>query len=156
MRLRPTIPPVLPFVRMAGELFDVASVPDAYDRYLVPSIFRPWAHALVDFAAISKGESVLDVAAGTGVVAAAAAGRVGDSGRVVATDVSPSMLALADAAHPLVEAVETSADELAVGESAFDVAVCQQGLQFLADRPAAVQAMMRALRRSGRVAIAVC
>jgi SAM-dependent methyltransferase len=140
---------------MAGVLFDAVSVPEAYARYLVPPIFKPWAIALVDFAKVSTGEVVLDVASGTGVVAATAAERVGNAGRVIATDVSGAMLALAGAAHPMIETVETAADELAVGDSTFHVALCQQGFQFLTDRPAAAQAMKRVLRSSGRVAIAV-
>jgi SAM-dependent methyltransferase len=140
---------------MAGELFDVTSMSDAYERYLVPRIFKPWANVLVDFADVSKGEVVLDVASGTGVVAATAAERVGDSGRVVATDVSAAMLAQASATHPLIETVETAADDLAVGDSSFDVALCQQGFQFLSDRPAAARAMMRVLRAPGRVVVAV-
>lgn len=140
---------------MTGALFDGRTVPDAYERFLVPPIFKPWANALAEFAGVSSGEAVLDVASGTGVVAATAADRVGGTGRVVATDVSAAMLALADAAHPMIEAIETSADELAVGDSSFDVALCQQGLQFLSDQLAAAQAMKRVLRSSGRVAIAV-
>jgi SAM-dependent methyltransferase len=140
---------------MAGGLFDVGTVPDAYQRYLVPPIFTPWAKVLIDFAGVSTGDVVLDVASGTGVVAATAAARVGDAGRVVATDVSAAMLAVAGAAHPMIETVETAADELAVGDSSFDVALCQQGFQFLTDRPAAARAMKRVLRSSGRVAVAV-
>jgi ubiquinone/menaquinone biosynthesis C-methylase UbiE len=140
---------------MAGALFDAGTVPDAYARYLVPPIFKPWATALVDFANVSSGDVVLDVASGTGVVAATAAERVGPTGRVVATDVSGAMLALAGAGHPMIETVETAADVLAVGDSSFDVALCQQGFQFLTDRPAAAQAMKRVLRSSGRVAVAV-
>jgi ubiquinone/menaquinone biosynthesis C-methylase UbiE len=140
---------------MTGGLFDAGTVPDAYERYLVPPIFKPWANALVDFANVSAGQVVLDVASGTGVVAAVAANRVGDAGRVVATDVSAAMLGVAGAAHPLIETIATAADELAVGDSSFDVALCQQGFQFLSDRPAAAQAMKRVLRSSGRVAVAV-
>lgn len=143
-----TVPPV-------AALFDVSSVPAAYERYLVPPIFKPWGEVLIDFAGVGKGEVVLDVASGTGVVAAMAAERVGDAGRVVATDVSAAMLALASAAHPLIETIETAADDLAVGDSSFDLALCQQGFQFLADRAAAAWAMKRALRASGRVAVAV-
>ncbi len=140
---------------MAGALFDAGTVPDAYERYLVPSIFKPWASVLINFANVSTGEVVLDVASGTGAVAATAADRVGDGGRVVATDVSGAMLALTAAAHPVIQTMVTAADELAVGDSSFDVALCQQGLQFLTDRPAAAQAMKRVLRSSGRVAVAV-
>ena len=140
---------------MADALFGAGTVPDAYERYLVPPIFKPWADVLVDFAGVSDGEEVLDVASGTGVVAATAAERVGDAGRVVATDVSAAMLAVAGAAHLMIETIETAADELAVGDSSFDVTLCQQGFQFLTNRLAAAQAMMRVLRSSGRVAVAV-
>jgi len=140
---------------MAEVLFEGGTVPDAYERFLVPTIFKPWANALVDFANVSTGEVVVDVASGTGAVAAVAGRRVGSGGRVVATDISAAMLALASAAHPEIETVETAADELAVADLAFDVALCQQGLQFLTDRVAAAQAMKRVLRSSGRVAVAV-
>jgi SAM-dependent methyltransferase len=140
---------------MAGALFDAGTVPEVYERYLVPPIFKPWAAALADFADVTAGEVVLDVASGTGVVAALAADRVGDAGRVVATDLSGAMLALAAASHPMIETMETAADELAVGDSSFDVALCQQGFQFLTDRPAAAQAMNRTLCSPGRIAVAV-
>lgn len=143
------------FVAVGGALFEAGPVSEAYERYLVPPIFKPWANALLDFTNVGKGEAVLDVASGTGVVAALAADRVRDGGRVVATDVSPVMLALAGAAHPMIETVETAAEELTVDDSSFDVALCQQGFQFLTDQKAPAQAMKRTLRRSGRVAIAV-
>jgi hypothetical protein len=41
--------------------------PDAYEEYLVPAIFAPWAEALVDLAGPWPGDRVLDVACGTGV-----------------------------------------------------------------------------------------
>jgi ubiquinone/menaquinone biosynthesis C-methylase UbiE len=140
---------------VAGGLFDEASVPSAYQRYLVPPIFAPWAELLVEFAGVAKGDVVLDVASGTGVVAAAATAKVGTAGRVVAADVSPAMLALAARAHHQIETVESAADELNVGDGLFDVALCQQGFQFFPDRRAAGSAIRRALRTGGRAAIAV-
>ncbi len=121
----------------------------------MPPIFAPWSEILVDFAGVSEGEAVVDVASGTGVVAAAVAARVGNGGRIVATDVSPAMLALAARSHGRIETVETPADQLSVGDGVFDVALCQQGFQFFPDRSAAAVGMRRALRSGGRAAIAV-
>jgi ubiquinone/menaquinone biosynthesis C-methylase UbiE len=47
----------------------VGSVPENYERYLVPSIFAPWADDLVEVAALDPGHRVLDIACGTGIVA---------------------------------------------------------------------------------------
>jgi ubiquinone/menaquinone biosynthesis C-methylase UbiE len=138
---------------MSG-LFDTTAVPDAYERYLVEPIFGPWVHVLLDYAGVSVGDRVLDVASGTGVVARLAAERVGDSGRVLATDVSPGMLAVATAADARVETLAAAARDLSGAGGGFDVAVCQQGFQFLLDRVAAAQAMGRAVRKQGRVAVA--
>jgi SAM-dependent methyltransferase len=139
---------------MSG-LFDTTTVPDAYERYLVEPIFRPWAHVLLDYAEVGAGDGVLDVASGTGIVARTAADRVGDAGRVLATDVSPGMLAVASAADVRVDTMVASADDLANTGGGFDVAVCQQGFQFLPDPVAAAREMRGAVRVDGRVAVAV-
>ena len=139
---------------MSG-LFDLTTVPDAYERYLVGPIFRPWADVLLDYAQVSADDSVLDVAAGTGVVARTAAERVGDTGRVLATDISPGMLAVAGAADARVDTMIAAADDLANTGGGFDVAVCQQGFQFMPDPVAAAAAMRLAVRDHGRVAVAV-
>src|ERR1700727_1840780 len=100
-----------------SSLFKTESVPDAYERYVAAALFEPWAGVLLDTVGVEAGTRVLDVASGTGVVARAAARRVGASGRVVASDFSPAMLArsaaveLTAGAAP-VEFVEASADAL--------------------------------------------
>jgi SAM-dependent methyltransferase len=106
-------------------LFDFTSVPDGYRHYLQPAVFDPWARELLAFAPPSTGDVVLDVASGTGAVAHAAAPLVGPRGQVIASDVSPPMLA----AVPL----EATADRAAV-EPLEIPTDCQQGLQFMADR----------------------
>lgn len=74
---------------------------------------------------------------------------------MLATDVSPGMLAVAGAADAQVQTLVAPADDLAAASGGFDAAVCQQGFQFLPDPVAAARAMGRAVRDRGRVAVAV-
>lgn len=143
-----------------SSLFKAESVPDAYERYVASALFEPWAEVLLDTVAVGEGAEVLDVASGTGVVARAVARRVGAGGRVVASDFSPAMLARSEAVElPVgsapVEFVEASADALPFTDGAFDVVLCQQGLQFFPQQQLAVDEMRRVLRPGGVVGIAV-
>jgi ubiquinone/menaquinone biosynthesis C-methylase UbiE len=127
----------------------VGSVPENYERYLVPSIFRPWAEDLVKIAALRPGERVLDIACGTGIVARTAARKFDGSGSVVGLDLSAPMLATARAAAAAegmaVEWWEGSAVNLPLADAAFEVVFCQQGLQFFPDRVSALREMYRAV-----------
>jgi ubiquinone/menaquinone biosynthesis C-methylase UbiE len=140
--------------------FNNPSVPKAYDEFLVPRLFEPWADLLLDETAPGEGQVLLDVATGPGTVARLAALRLGSRGRVVATDIAPAMLNIARAkpaptrAAPI-EYVESPAAPLNVPSNAFDVVVCQQGLQFFPDRLYALKEMHRVLKAEGRAAIAV-
>jgi SAM-dependent methyltransferase len=140
--------------------FTSESVPDEYERHLVPAVFEPWAEVLLDAVVIAPGSRVLDVASGTGVVARAAARRAGGEGQVVASDVSRAMLARSSAARAPSGAApisyrEASADALPFEDGSFDVVLCQQGLQFFPARAAAVGEMRRVLRPGGVAGIAV-
>jgi SAM-dependent methyltransferase len=139
---------------VSGDLFGAESVPEAYQRHLVPALFAPWAALLIERGDVFESAAVLDVASGTGVVALAAFDRVGAKGRVVSSDVSPAMLAFVAAAAPKIETLLAPADDLGVvGE--FDIVLCQQGLQFMADPVAAVSSMRRALHPGGVLALSV-
>jgi SAM-dependent methyltransferase len=144
--------------RSAAFTFD--SVPDEYERLLAPVVFEPWAEVLLDAVTIVPGSRVLDVATGTGVVARAAARRLGEEGNVVACDVSAAMLARAasvgaHAGAAPIEYREGSADALPVDDGWGDVVLCQQGLQFFPAQASAVSEMRRVLRRGGAAGIAV-
>ena len=148
-------------VEAEAGLFEAASVPDGYRRYLEPVIFEPWAQRLIDRVGLVRDQVVLDVASGTGVVARAAAGRVGAGGRVIASDISPGMLAdVAARVEPAagvaaVETLECSATELRLPDASVDVVFCQQGFQFIPDPDAAAREMGRVLRAGGAVGVAV-
>ena len=132
---------------------------EAYERYLVPIFFEPWADRLLASADVRPGEQVLDVACGTGSVARRAAGRVGPSGTVTGLDLNEGMLAVArraaGAAHPAIEWRQGDAAELPFADGSFDVILCQQAVQFFPDRTRALREMRRVLRRSGRAAFSV-
>jgi 2-polyprenyl-3-methyl-5-hydroxy-6-metoxy-1,4-benzoquinol methylase len=122
-------------------------------------VFGPFAEDLVGRAGLEQGMSVLDVACGTGALSRAAARCVGANGRVVGVDLSPGMLAVAAAHAPASDAapiayLEGDAGDLRVSARQFDAVLCQQGLQFFADRHAALRAMSAAVVPGGRVALA--
>lgn len=132
---------------------------ESYQRQLVPAMFAPWAPVLADLAGLRPGEAVLDVACGTGVVARLAAARVGATGRVVGLDLNAGMLAVARALPPVAGAPldwrEGTALAMPLPDAAFDVVLCQQGLQQFGDYPAALREMRRVLRTPGRLAASV-
>jgi ubiquinone/menaquinone biosynthesis C-methylase UbiE len=133
--------------------------PARYQRLLVPAVFDPFARRLVAHARVTAGMRILDVACGTGAASRVAARAAGPTGSVVAVDISAPMLAIA-VAHPpeagaaRIEYLEGRAEAPPVEQHAFDLVLCQQGLQFFADRTAALAAMRRALLPAGRLAIA--
>ena len=130
------------------------SAPENYQRYFVPVIGGPFAEDLIAEAALRPGERVLDVACGTGVVARLAAERVGPGGTVAALDLNPAMLSVARSIPSTGAAIrwyETSAESIPLPDDAFDVVLCQLGLQFVADKGAALREMRRVLAPGGRV-----
>jgi len=137
--------------------FTRASAP--YERVMVPAVFAPWAKDLLDTVALAAGTRVLDVACGTGIVARLAASRVGPTGRVVGLDTNEAMLTVARAqpqpteAH--VEWRQGDATKLPFPDAEFGVVLCQQGLQYMPDRAAALREMRRVLASGGRLGLSV-
>ena len=132
-----------------------SSLADMYERVLVNPLFRPWVDDLLQRVQLAPGDRVLDLACGTGIVARVAKERLGRDAAVVGVDASPQMLAVARRVAPDIDWREGNAAALpvAAGEQ-FDVVICQQGLQFFADKPAAAREMRRVLAQGGRLAAA--
>jgi SAM-dependent methyltransferase len=122
----------------------------AYERWLVPPIFAPFADDLV--ADVRPGDRVLDVACGTGIVARRAAAR---GAAVVGVDLNEQMLAVARASAPDIRWLAADAADLPLPDAAFERVFCQQGLQFMADPAAAVGQMRRVLAPGGRLSVSV-
>lgn len=129
---------------------------EIYDEMFVPALFEHWAPVLCDAARISRGESVLDVACGTGVLARAARERVGPEGGVVGLDPNTDMLSVARRRSADIAWREGKAEALPCPDASFDAVVSQFGFMFFEDRAGALREMMRVLRPGGRLAVAVC
>jgi ubiquinone/menaquinone biosynthesis C-methylase UbiE len=131
------------------------SFPELYERELVGPLFQPWVDDLLDSARLARGDELLDVACGTGIVARVARRRLGPGSRVVGVDLSPLMVAHARVVAPDIDFREGGAEKLPVAsDERFDVVTSQQGLQFFTDKPAAIAEMRRVLEPGGRLAIA--
>jgi ubiquinone/menaquinone biosynthesis C-methylase UbiE len=133
------------------------NAPELYEKYLVPAITTKWADDLVGRAQPSAGESVLDLACGTGIVARFASRRM-RQGHVTGLDLNKGMLAVArtvsnDGAP--IDWIEGSALDLPFEAGTFDLVLCQLGLQFFPDQERALREMRRVLSGTGRAALSV-
>ena len=125
---------------------------EAYERYLVPAFFGPFADRLIELAAPVATDRVLDVACGTGAVARRIAPLVSATTGV---DLNEGMLAVAGAAEPAVDWLAADACALPIPDASFDLVLCQQGVQFLPDRASGLREMRRVLAPGGRLALGV-
>ena len=112
---------------------------------------RPVNDRLIQLAGIETGHTVVDVATGIGDPALAAAQRVGPTGRVVATDQSSAMLAVAaararDAGLSNIEFRQLDGNGFDFPDATIDAIVCRWGLMFLSDLTDALARMQRSLR----------
>lgn len=140
----------------ATETFQVtAEQAEVYEAAFVPAIFAQWAGPLLDAAGVRRGQSVLDVATGTGVLARAAAARVGPHGSVEGLDLNANMLAVARRLRPDLSWHQGDAADLPFPDAAFDAVVCQSGLMFFPDADRAVREMARVTRPGGVVGLQV-
>ena len=121
----------------------------------------PSTERMLDVAGIRAGVSVLDVAAGAGGQSIAAARRAGPDGRVLATDISPTILTYAakqaaEAGLTNLETAEADGEDLgALADGSFDAAISRLGLIYLPDQVGALRGIRAALRPGGRVSAVV-
>jgi SAM-dependent methyltransferase len=117
---------------------------------------RESTEAMCRMAGVTAGSRVLDVAAGAGEQTLTLAQQVGSQGAVLATDLSPAIVALARdnaqrAGFSHVQARVADGEDLGVAEGSFDAVVCRLGLMFFADPLQGLREMHRALRPGGGV-----
>ncbi len=132
------------------------SAADAYEEYLVPFAFEPWARLVIDQAGLAPGQKVLDVGCGTGVAAKLAAVVVQAKGSVVGVDTDEAMLTVARRSTPAkaaahIEWRHADAHQLPFAEGKFDAVLCFEALQFLPNRAKALAEFRRVLGPNGRL-----
>ena len=137
---------------VATDKLFAGSIPEIYDRLLVPLIFEPYAADLADRVAMARPHDVLETAAGTGVLTRALASRLASSTRIVATDLNQPMLDQSSRrqAGGNIEWKQADALALAFGDQSFDVVACQFGVMFFPDKVRGYTEAHRVLKPGGR------
>ena len=139
------------------------SAADAWNRWgpTIESWLGAATETMLDDAGVTTGGRVLDVAAGAGGQTLAAARRVGPTGEVLATDISPAILGFAQqvaqsAGMSNISTLVADGEDLSeVEEGVYDVAISRVGLIYVPDQQAALAGMCRALRPGGRISAVV-
>ncbi len=130
-----------------------------YEQQKVKAIFRPLAEATLPLVNISKADSVLDVACGTGIVARTVQDRIAPLLPVTGTDLNADMIATArELTKDRSDAFQWHVADVTgmpFPDGIFTLAVCQQGLQFFPDEGAALQEIRRVLRFAGQFVLSV-
>jgi SAM-dependent methyltransferase len=140
----------------APETFQIPlEIAEIYESKFVPALFADWAPHVVEMGDVAVGQSVLDVACGTGIVARTAAERVGSGGRVVGVDLNESMLTVAERVCQDVELRRADVTALPFEAATFDVVLCQMALMFFPDPRAAIREMGRVVKPQGTVVVMV-
>lgn len=138
------------------ELRFSGSVPDNYDRLMVPMLFRPYAEELALRARGFAPARILETAAGTGAVTEAL-GMAVPNAEIVATDLNQPMLDVAAARlrSPRIAFAAADAQQLPFESNGFDLVVCQFGAMFFPDRVRAYAEARRLLRDGGHYLLAI-
>jgi ubiquinone/menaquinone biosynthesis C-methylase UbiE len=121
---------------------------------------KPAHDLLMEATNIQSGESILDIAAGTGLITFRMADKVGSNGNILATDISDEMVKIGTQLTrskklPNVSFVRMDAENLACTDNSFDLVTCALGLMYFPDPDISLAEMFRVLKRGGRAVVAV-
>ena len=128
----------------------VDSMPAAYERWLVPTVFHPFAVDLTRRIAASAPARILELAAGSGVLTHELVAAM-PSAIVTATDLNEAMVALGATREPSATWQAADATTLPFDDASFDAVACQFGVMFFPDRPAAFREAGHVLGPDGRL-----
>jgi ubiquinone/menaquinone biosynthesis C-methylase UbiE len=143
-------------MQTASETFRLsAAAAELYESQFVPALFAEWAPRLIDVAGVRPGQSVLDVACGTGIVARTLAETQRGRSRVVGLDLNEAMLQVARRVRPDLEWRQGDAAHLPFPDGAFDVALCQMAFMFFPDRAQVLREMARVVVAGGTIGLSV-
>ena len=136
----------------AGDKVFAGSIPENYDRYLVPLIFQSYAEDMARRVAARSPKRVLEIAAGTGVVTRAMAATLPPDATYVATDLNQPMLDYAmsrQIGDSRFSWRQADAQALPFDDASFEAVCCQFGAMFFPDRTKAYHEARRELKPGG-------
>jgi ubiquinone/menaquinone biosynthesis C-methylase UbiE len=142
---------------VASDKLFAGSIPEIYDRFLVPLIFDSYALDLAGRLARVEPQGVLELAGGTGVLTRAIASRLPAQTRIVATDLNQPMLdhAAGQVSSDRVTWQTADAQALPFPDRSFDAVVCQFGAMFFPDKAQAYREARRVLKPGGHFIFSV-
>src|SRR5690606_18829132 len=153
------VPRATKAARVAQVFDSVAARYDLMNDLMSGGLHRLWKQTTLTMAAARPGQQVLDLAGGTGDLAAGLAGQVGPQGRVVLADINAAMLTrgrdrLLDRGLAASLAwVQADAEQLPFADDSFDLITIAFGLRNVTDKDRALAAMQRVLRPGGRLLV---
>jgi ubiquinone/menaquinone biosynthesis C-methylase UbiE len=137
----------------ASDKLFAGSIPEIYDRFMVPLIFEPYARDLAGRLANVEPRDVLETAAGTGVLTRAIAAVLPVQARIVATDLNQPMLDYAAAREQVPGRItwrQADAQALPFEDQGFDAVACQFGAMFFPHKVQGYREARRVLKPGGR------
>lgn len=147
-------------VHKVGEVFrSVASRYDLMNDAMSLGMHRLWKKIAIDLAKPKSGQQALDLAAGTGDLTRKISERIGNTGRVVCSDINPAMLEqgrqkLLDAGvFNNIEFLEINAENIPFENNTFDLITIGFGLRNVTDKDQALREMQRVLKPGGQMII---
>jgi demethylmenaquinone methyltransferase / 2-methoxy-6-polyprenyl-1,4-benzoquinol methylase len=144
---------------VAGVFHSVASRYDLMNDLMSGGVHRIWKRFTIELSGVRKGNAVLDIAGGTGDLAARFSDIVGAEGKVVLADINESMLKVGrdklidSGRHSNIECVQADAQSLPFPDNSFDCITIAFGLRNVTDKDAALRSMLRVLKPGGRLLV---
>lgn len=145
--------------KVADVFHSVAQKYDVMNDLMSLGIHRLWKRYTIEMSGVRSGQRVLDIAGGTGDLAAKFASLLGDQGEVVLADINASMLEqgrermINDGHLGNVRYVQANAECLPFSEHYFDCITIAFGLRNVTDIDAALASMFRVLKPGGRLLV---
>lgn len=144
---------------VAGVFHSVAAKYDLMNDLMSAGVHRIWKRFTIELSGVRKGDRVLDLAGGTGDLAAKFSRLVGPEGQVVLADINESMLRVGrDKLTDLgvvgnIEYTQANAEALPFPDNSFDCITIAFGLRNVTDKDAALRSMLRVLKPGGRLLV---
>ena len=145
--------------RVAGVFHSVAAKYDVMNDVMSFGIHRVWKQFTLQHSGVRPGHTVLDIAGGTGDIAAAMARRVGRDGLVILSDINASMLEVGrdklvnKGVVGNLEVAQANAEALPFADDSFDCVTIGFGLRNVTDKDRALESMYRVLKPGGRLLV---